>query len=168
MKAEVAVQKRRCEPFSSLSEAEQFKAIAHQLHIEATKWLKRVRAMAGVPLRYLMVTEAHKSGDPHLHILLHEPGQPVTKRILETQWKLGFSHWRLVDRDKQAAVYACKYLSKSALTRVRASQRYGQSEALSILSRRLIQAAARLTKSSEEGKPSLKEVPYKKGKRSDF
>lgn len=168
LKAEIAVHKRRCEPFSSLSEAEQFKAISDQLHIEATKWLKRVRASSGVPLRYLLVTEAHKSGDPHLHILLHETGQPVRKSMLEQQWKLGFSHWRLVDRDRQAAVYACKYLAKSALTRVRASQRYGQSSALSILSRRLSEVAARLAKPDEDNRSSLREVPYRTGKRSEF
>ena len=30
-------------------------------------WLKRIRKNTGSPLRYLAVTEAHKSGVPHWH-----------------------------------------------------------------------------------------------------
>lgn len=83
------------------------------------------------------MVEAHKSGDPHLHILVHEPEGPVTKALLEKQWNLGFSHWRLVGADRKAAVYACKYLGKEALTRVRASFRYGQGYAVARITERL-------------------------------
>lgn len=112
---------------SSLTGPELFQMRASVLNLEATRFLKRVRSAAKGPLRYLLVCEAHKSGDPHLHLLVHERGVPITKRELEHQWRYGFSHWRLVGTDPAAAVYVCKYLAKDALTRVRASQRYGQS-----------------------------------------
>src|SRR3546814_14343122 len=34
-----------------------------------TDWLKRVRSVTGVPLRYLLVVEPHDDGFPHFHIL---------------------------------------------------------------------------------------------------
>ena len=126
LQAQEACARRRAEAWDMLEPPEQFRLLADQLGREATKFLKRVRQQAGVPLRYLLVTEAHKSGDPHLHLLLHEPDKPIRKAMLEEQWRYGFSHWRLVDRDEKAAVYACKYLGKEALTRVRASLAYGK------------------------------------------
>lgn len=94
-----------------------------------TTYLKRVRKQSQAPLRYLLVWEAHKSGLPHAHMLLHErdPARPVTKRILDEQWPWGFTKWKLVDdNDSKAAGYICKYLAKSMMTRVRGSIRYGQ------------------------------------------
>lgn len=105
---------------------------------EITKFLKRVRKTA--PLRYLLVTEAHRSGLPHFHALIHEYQGNVTKRVLDKQWNYGFSQWRLLDNDNpQACGYACKYLAKSALTRVRASARYGQGH-IGLLTERVIGA----------------------------
>lgn len=117
--------KRRCEPLSSQSTPEQFRAIAEVLLAEVTRWIKRVRKVTGCRFRYLLVTEAHEDGFPHFHLLLHEVVNSTTKKVLESQWKLGFSHWRLTE-DQKSAGYVCKYLAKNALTRVRASQRYGQ------------------------------------------
>lgn len=111
--------------WQSLTPVEQFGDIVKQIGPELQRWLKRVRKNSGASLRYLLVSEAHKSGSPHFHILLHEHEGRATKAVLEESWKLGFSHWRLCDRDKKAAVYACKYLAKSAITRVRPSKRYG-------------------------------------------
>lgn len=113
------------EALSSLDASEQFAIMAAELLNEAQLWLKRVRSQSGEKLRYLLVAEAHKSGDPHLHILVHEPAGPITKRMLEDQWRLGFSHWRLVGTSPGAATYVCKYLAKDATVKVRASQRYG-------------------------------------------
>jgi len=118
--------RRGGETLSSLDPSEQFTILADELQAEATKWLKRVRAQSGASLRYLLVSEAHKSGFPHLHILLHEQTAPIPKLMLERQWVLGFSHWRLIGQEAKASSYACKYLSKEARTRVRASLRYGQ------------------------------------------
>ena len=96
---------------SSLSSAEQFPYLAAELGSEVTRYLKRVHK-AGFPLRYLLVAEAHKSGDPHFHILIHEQGLNIPKRELEAQWRIGFSHWRLVERDSSAA-----YMSANTLAR---------------------------------------------------
>ena len=104
-----------------------FRAFAHALGPELQLWLKRVRKNSGASLRYLMVCEAHKSGIPHFHALVHERGDgKATKRTMEAAWRLGFSQFRLVDRSEaREARYVCKYLAKSALTRVRASRQYG-------------------------------------------
>lgn len=97
---------------------------------EVTLWLKRIRKESGAKLRYILVAEAHKSGYPHFHCLVHEQaGSSVTHRQLSTQWKLGFTNFKLV-ADPRAASYVCKYLSKSAQSRVRASVRYGKTTSL--------------------------------------
>lgn len=127
LRAEKAHLRASRETISSLEPAEQFRLQANELGKEVTLWLKRVREASPGLLRYLLVTEHHKSGDPHCHLLLHEQGDPVTKRVLESRWRLGHSHFRLVDQgDPRAAYYACKYLAKEALTRIRASSRYGR------------------------------------------
>jgi len=103
---------------------EEFAARWGQLGIEVTKWLKRVRSR-GVTFTYLLVVEAHKSGLPHVHLLIHEVGE-VTYRSLTETWSHGFSHAKLVE-GASAARYVTKYLVKSTLARVRASQGYGSS-----------------------------------------
>lgn len=110
--------------FARLGADDQFTERHRVISDEITRYLKRVRKASGAPFRYLLVAEAHKSGLPHYHILLHEYGLKVTHRVLSSQWLLGFEKWRLV-HDKGAAGYVCKYLTKSALARVRASKRYG-------------------------------------------
>lgn len=93
-----------------------------------TLWLKRVRK-AGANIRYSLVMEPHKSGLPHYHILIHEPCQPVRKALLQSQWKHGFSSFKLVADDGalKTAFYVGKYLMKSHDARVRASLDYGVS-----------------------------------------
>ena len=108
---------------------EKFRLWDAQVKPEITKFLKRVRAQSAAPLRYLLVTEAHESGVPHYHALVHEcdPAKPVRKRVLDSQWTLGeIKQWRLVS-DRRPAHYVCKYLSKDARTRILASQDYGSS-----------------------------------------
>lgn len=93
-----------------------------------TKYLKRVRKESGSSFKYLLVAEAHKSGLPHYHVLIHEQTQslPVKKDTLQRQWPFGFTQFKLVD-DPRTATYVCKYLSKTAAARVRASSHYGYS-----------------------------------------
>ena len=124
--------------FDRLPSPERFALWNQQIQPEVTKYLKRVRSEvlrnaglsdgAGLkPLRYLLVTEAHQSGVPHYHMLVHEvsPDMPVRKRTLDDQWSLGLiRQWRLVS-DTVPAHYVCKYLSKDARTRVRNSTDYG-------------------------------------------
>ncbi|ATW62975.1 replication initiator [Citromicrobium phage vB_Cib_ssDNA_P1] len=136
-RAEAKVLRAGGESLSSLDRSERYRILANELGQEVTKWLKRVRKQSGASLRYLLVAEAHKSGDPHMHILVHEDGDPVTKRMLQDQWRIGFSQWKLVDQDPGAAVYVCKYLAKDALTRVRASRRYGQPQLVRSLTERI-------------------------------
>lgn len=111
-----------------VSEA-QFKLLHAAISPELTRWLKRVRKESGAKLRYLLVAEAHKSGLPHYHILISESSETgtVRKRTLQSQWKLGFSQFKLVGETDGAARYVCKYLAKAAEARVRASLRYGRS-----------------------------------------
>lgn len=94
---------------------------------EITLWQKRIRKNSGATLRFLNVAERHKSGMPHFHCLIHERNGAVRWSELNGQWKLGFSKFKLVDDEKKAPMYVCKYLSKSKEARVRASLRYGKS-----------------------------------------
>lgn len=133
------------EYLSDLSDTERFAYLASHLGMQVTRFLKRVRKT--IPgLRYLLVFEKHKDGWPHVHLLLHESLTPVRKAVLESQWRLGFSHWRLVDREAKAATYVCKYLAKDALTRVRASQNYGQSHKVRVIAERAKTASSELKK----------------------
>lgn len=115
---------RRANDFDALSADDQFIARHLEISKEITLWLKRVRKQSNALLRYLLVTEAHISGLPHYHVLVHEYDGMVTERMLARQWRLGFSQWRLV-ASPAAARYVCKYLSKNPLARVRASSGYG-------------------------------------------
>lgn len=114
--------------WQSMTAENQFRYLVKHLNKEIDRYLKRVRK-SGAPFRYLLVSEAHKDGFPHFHMLIHETALPLTKRLLESSWRDGFSQFRLVDNsDPRSAFYVCKYLAKSALTRVRASKRYGRDQ----------------------------------------
>lgn len=115
--------------FDKLSPEAQFKARHRAIAPDLTKWLKRIRKESDALARYLLVAEAHKSGLPHYHILVHEVRESdrIGERTLRRQWTLGFSKFNLVDEgDPRAAHYVCKYLSKTAEARVRASLQYGR------------------------------------------
>lgn len=129
---------RRGVIWEELTPDEQFAELHKQNGLHLQLWLKRVRKQSGAPLRFLLVCEAHKSGLPHYHCLLHETDamRPVRKSTLQDQWKLGFTNFKLVT-DPKAAGYLCKYLSKSAAARVRASTRYGQQRSVAIAKREL-------------------------------
>lgn len=119
----------RCD-FERLAPEVQLTRKIRVIGAEVTKALKRLRKNTGARLRYLLVVELHKSGQPHLHMLVHEqPGSaPVRHKQLKEMWNMGFSDWRLADvMDARAVAYTCKYLAKSEVqsARVRASLRYG-------------------------------------------
>lgn len=127
--AAIRAKRRVAGEWHTLSDAEQFEYLVQSIGPEVTGWLKRVRKNSGAVLRYLLAVEAHKDGFPHFHLLVHEAKGKVTKAQLDVAWREGFSQFRLVpDGDTRAAAYVCKYLTKSALTRIRASQRYGTAE----------------------------------------
>ena len=121
--AVVAHLEARAVPSGELTSDQMFNLVARREATEVTKMLKRLR-IRGMEFRYLLVTEAHKSGYPHFHMLLHEVRDPVRYRDLEGEWPLGFSKWRLVADPKESR-YLSKYLSKDARSRVRASLAYG-------------------------------------------
>lgn len=111
---------------SDITEQNLFKATVDAVSPELQRWLKRVRKVSGARLRYLLVCEAHKSGLPHWHLLIHENAGTVTERMLRLNWTYGHSKFKLVDRtDQKVAWYLCKYVAKSALVKVRASVKYG-------------------------------------------
>lgn len=120
--------------WDDLAPAEQFQRRCDAVSRQVTLYLKRVRKQSGAKLRLCLVAEKHKSGDPHFHALVHEVKGTVTERQLSGQWLLGFSKHRLVKEDDnhRHAAYVTKYLSKSSEARVRASLRYGQTDALSV------------------------------------
>lgn len=115
--------------FDALPSDDRFAERHKQIAPEITRYIKRVRKQSGVPLRYVIVAEAHASGAPHYHLLIHERGDPVRHRVLQGQWLAGFSNWKLV-HDEKAAAYVTKYLSKSALAKIRASSHYGDSSGI--------------------------------------
>lgn len=128
-----------------------FREHVKDLGRELTLFFKRLRKNSGAKIRYLLVAERHKDGYPHFHLLLHElrDSAPVTKRVLEDAWQVGFSNWRLVNSDEPKVVYyVTKYLTKSALTRVRASFRYGR-DAVHRLTELVYQATRHLVRGAE-------------------
>jgi hypothetical protein len=121
------------EDLEALSEKDRNAYIMRYLGPELGKYIKRVRSESKADLRYLLVSERHKSGVLHFHMLLHEVlgSSQVLERTLSKQWPLGFSKWRLVPpSETKHAAYICKYIAKDALTRVRASKGYGVTMAL--------------------------------------
>ena len=125
----IAAEKQHLRPggetLGDLSSEEHFKLMCKALNRELTLSLKRMRKKA--PFRFLAVFERHKDGFPHLHLLIHEQGKPLTKSSIQAEWRLGFSQCKLVEQGPKAAFYVAKYLAKEASTRVRASVRYGNS-----------------------------------------
>lgn len=99
---------------------------------EIQKFLKRIRKNSKAKLRYMLVQELHKSGEPHYHLLIHEVEGVLTKAVLQAAWRWGFSQAKLAD--PKTAIYVCKYLTKSSGARVRASLGYGRNRTISIAS----------------------------------
>lgn len=117
---------KRAVKWDELSAAQQFAAIDREVYADIKLYLKRLRANYG-PIRFLFVTEAHKSGLHHYHALVHQTraDEPLKYSHLKgAHWPHGFVRWKLCQSVAEAS-YACKYLSKSAAARVRASQAYG-------------------------------------------
>jgi hypothetical protein len=109
--------------------SEQFQLFHNKLQKYVTLFFKKLRKTSQSPVRYVLVAEAHKTGIPHYHMLLHEVSvsKPIRKLLLHATWDVGFSSWKLVDTEDGHAKYVTKYLNKGANARVRASVKYGQS-----------------------------------------
>lgn len=119
--------RERYAEWDALTDAARFARLVGSIGNELTKFIKRIRKNSRAPIKYLLVAEAHKSGLPHFHALIHEKDalRPVRKTILKEAWRSGFAKFALAD-DARSAVYLCKYLAKDARTRIRASFRYGE------------------------------------------
>ncbi len=113
--------------FDGLTPDDQFSERLATTSREVTLWLKRVRKQSEASIRYMLVAEAHKSGLPHFHCLVHEVSAetPVKYRHLTSEWTLGHSMFKLTEADTKAGTYVTKYLGKSKNARVRASLHYG-------------------------------------------
>lgn len=110
--------------YDDLPPAEQFRRRCRVIAPDITLFFKRLRKY-GSPFRYICVAEAHKSGAPHFHGLIHETtGVNMPYRVLKDAWWIGHAAFKLV-KDDAAASYVTKYLTKSSEARVRASLRYG-------------------------------------------
>lgn len=109
------------------SDEDEFKLRCSGLGNELTKYFKRLRKNSGVPIRYLLVPERHRSGLPHYHALIHERDylQPLRYRDLMESYGLGHAMFKLADSDDKAIRYVTKYIAKEAAGRVRASLSYG-------------------------------------------
>lgn len=89
---------------------------AHKYAISAAqKYLKRLRKQSGVRgLRHIWVCELHRSGLPHIHMLLFEQSLgSLNKRMLERSWGLGFVKAKLTIEPDECAKYVVKYMSKA-------------------------------------------------------
>lgn len=127
-RADLRLRSRSVLSFDGTDEDTDFRERHSEISKELTKWIKRVRKASGANIRYLLVCEAHESGLPHYHILMHQrEGAPLQKRQLEC-WGWGFTNFKLVDDAVRTSGYVTKYLLKDARARLRASVLYGQHE----------------------------------------
>jgi len=117
---------RRQVAWETLDEGEKFIRLQVELGKVVTLWLKRLRK-AGHRFRYLLTFEAHKSGFPHVHVVIHELSTEIRKRVLDASWRIGFAKFKLLPRGDEARAvrYVTKYIAKNGAARVRASIRYG-------------------------------------------
>lgn len=142
--------------FDDLSMPEQFRELLVELWPQVRNFIKRLRfgrkrvGLLPMDIRYLVVSEPHKDGFPHFHILLHEqePHPGVGRRQLEAEWrdvasdnKLGLCKFKLV-QDVGAARYCAKYLGKYETDRIKASQHYGTREGAPVLIARSLSGLA--------------------------
>lgn len=120
--------------FDALDGPHRFRILEREYWREMSLMLKRIREdiRPGL-LRHCAVTELHKSGLPHYHVLIHEcdVNNPIKYTSLDGQWPHGFTKWRLV-KSINGATYIGKYLSKAAEARVRASRDYGNSTSVDV------------------------------------
>lgn len=119
---------------SEWSIRDEFLAREAEGYKEVQKFFKRVRketALGPKALRYVVITEPHKSGLPHYHVLVHEKfhGQNVRHKCLNHHWKMGFCNFKLVEEERRG-LYLAKYLQKDSSARVRPSGGYGQARAV--------------------------------------
>lgn len=109
--------------YDALEPLEQFRKLDGAAYGRVQRFLKRIRKNSKAEIRYLCVTEPHKDGFPHYHLLLAQKGDmPLLYRHIDSAWSYGHSHEKLLPpEDVRGASYACKYLAKDLRSQVRAS-----------------------------------------------
>lgn len=119
--------------WGSLTPGDQFSEVCKEMGKDLTRYVKRCRKASTAPLRAVWVVEQHKSGNPHIHGLVHETEDSATReRILRLNWRRhGIAEAVLIDKTGESdalstyVAKACGYIAKSLLVRVRASKHYG-------------------------------------------
>jgi len=113
-----------------MSAEQQFHKLDSVIYRDIQRWFKRLRfgrrGAKAAQFIYLCVTEAHRSGEPHYHLLITEtnPDNPLLKAAFRSGlWPGGYAAFKLVS-SPSAAGYVVKYLRKQG-GRVRASKDYG-------------------------------------------
>lgn len=128
--AAVRTKRRTGEELEALPLGEQLASRNVIIGAEIAKMFKRLRK-SGYQFRYFLVMEAHESGLPHYHLLIHELSREIPKRVLDAAWSFGFTKYRLMTSAKEI-YYVTKYLGKSNWARVRASIGYGVRSSLEV------------------------------------
>ncbi len=121
-----------------------FRHLCRVIGKDLTLYLKRLRKRLylkaeetgykpGKDFRYLVVFEKHKSGEPHIHMFVHEQHGHVPvlwddlvrtrDKVPVQRWPHGHTEAHLVT-ERGKGWYIAKYLSKEAAARVRASKGY--------------------------------------------
>lgn len=98
---------------------------------EVATFVRRLRdrnkRLNDVKLRYISVIEYHKSGDPHVHMVIS--GKLNSKVIRAARWKGGYLHIRRIPKEAGAesdmANYVSKYIAKDCDALVTSSKHYG-------------------------------------------
>lgn len=114
--------------WQNASEADFFRLHDSALHEHVKRYFKRLRKNSGKNIRYLLVTEAHKSGDPHHHLLVHSTANLTWRNVTDPWVEHDIGHCKFVLADDKSAIYVCKYLTKSILSRIRSSNDYGNNQ----------------------------------------
>lgn len=125
--------------------------------VYVSKCFKRLRK-AGFVFRYVCVPEPHRDGFPHWHGLVHDLTGDLTWDAITKEWRSGFSVVKLV-QDVNAIRYVTKYLAKADHGRVRASLKYGETEADRELMRAEREASPEPTGDGLEEKSSASSLP---------
>ncbi len=127
----------------------QFRKLCSVIGEDLTLYLKRLRkrlvAKAGregrnerPTFRYCAVFEKHKSGEPHIHVVVHSHigtvpilwedlvrDQTLLNQVVGERWPHGFVEAHIIKGNhSKSGYYLAKYLSKEAAARVRASRSY--------------------------------------------
>jgi len=122
--------------FDALDDNERFSLHCTAIYQEVKRYIKRIRKNTNAGLRLLAIFERHDGekdvvssganrGQPHLHLLVHQLTSAAIKYEDLDTWPLGFIKANLVRNREAGPIYVCKYITKSAGARVRASTDYG-------------------------------------------